>query len=513
LTRAVEGAEDRAELAVEDLTRIQVGPRDVVVGIATSGRTPYVLGGIAHARQLGALTIGLACNADSPLATVAEQMIEPVVGPEVISGSTRLKAGTATKLVLNMLTTGAMVQLGKTYGDLMVDLRATNSKLLARTRRIVRQLTGLADPAVEQLLARCDGELKTAVVVQQCQIEPAQARQLLAQHGGQLRRALDAAAPDQLFLGVDGGGTKTVAWLAVRGPQGEPQLVGRGKAGPSNPRAVGLPTATTNLQAAMQAAFHDAGREPTPVQVACLAIAGAGRPEEQAALREWALAQQVAREVLVTHDAEPVLAAGTPDLWGIALIAGTGSLAWGRSPDGRTARCGGWGYLLGDEGSGYAVGAAALQAVLRAADGRGPSTLLTAPLLNHFQVERVEALVGAVYGAADFRSRIAAASRCVVAVARQGDEVARKIVAQATAELAETVAALARQLDFRPGSYPLAVAGGLLDVDPTLVTAVEAQLAQRGMAPQSLQQVPDPVAGAVRLAAQWHSQTQKIARP
>src|SRR4051812_36950159 len=128
LTRAVEGAEDHPEYGGRDLGGLGGGARDVVVGIATSGRAPHVLGGVAFARRQGAFTVGIACNADAELNAAVDLAIVPVVGAEVLSGSTRLKAGTATKLVLNMLSTGAMVRLGKTYGNLMVDLRATNSK-------------------------------------------------------------------------------------------------------------------------------------------------------------------------------------------------------------------------------------------------------------------------------------------------------------------------------------------------------------------------------------------------
>jgi N-acetylmuramic acid 6-phosphate etherase len=190
LTRAVEGAEDHPESAVADLKNVQFTAADVLVGIATSGRTPYVIGGLRYARAIGAAAIGLACNDASALADVADLMITPVVGPEVISGSTRLKAGTATKLVLNMLTTGAMVLLGKTYGNLMVDLKATNAKLIARSRRIVAELTGLTEAEAEQQLTRCGGELKTAVVACRRGVSPDEARKLLAQAGGQLRRAL-----------------------------------------------------------------------------------------------------------------------------------------------------------------------------------------------------------------------------------------------------------------------------------------------------------------------------------
>jgi N-acetylmuramic acid 6-phosphate etherase len=191
LTRAIEGAEDRPELAIEDLKAIEVSQSDVVVGIATSGRTPYVIGGLAYARGIGATTIGLSCNLQSELTEVADFVIAPVVGPEVLSGSTRLKAGTATKMVLNMLTTGAMVLLGKTYGNFMVDLRATNAKLESRALRMLQRLTGLSATEARQRLSECGGELKAAIVAEKLKIEPDAARGRLAGTGGQLRAALE----------------------------------------------------------------------------------------------------------------------------------------------------------------------------------------------------------------------------------------------------------------------------------------------------------------------------------
>lgn len=190
LTQAIEGAEDHPELAVQDLQGISLSDADVLVGIATSGRTPYVIGGLQYARDLGAFAIGLSCNENSELHQVCDICITPVVGPEVISGSTRLKAGTATKLVLNMLTTGSMVRLGKTYGNLMVDLRATNQKLEARSKRILEMLTDLSPTAAEEKLEACDGELKTAIVAALCDIDAHAARQRLKAASGHLRRAL-----------------------------------------------------------------------------------------------------------------------------------------------------------------------------------------------------------------------------------------------------------------------------------------------------------------------------------
>jgi len=191
LTQAIEGAEDDPQLAVADLKQISLQHQDVLVGIATSGRTPYVLSGLSYAKSQGAYTIGLACNEDSAMHAVADLMITPVVGPEVIAGSTRMKAGTATKMVLNMLTTASMVRLGKTYGNLMVDLRATNSKLQQRCLRIVRALTGLDSEAASQLLAQANGQLKTAIVAHCRGLSVAAARQRLRDVHGHLRRALE----------------------------------------------------------------------------------------------------------------------------------------------------------------------------------------------------------------------------------------------------------------------------------------------------------------------------------
>ncbi|HUG92313.1 MAG TPA: N-acetylmuramic acid 6-phosphate etherase [Planctomycetaceae bacterium] len=193
LMTAVEGAEDKPQAAADDLAGIKLSDRDVLVGIATSGRTPYVVGGLQFARSAGAFAIGLSCNADSEISRHADLTITPVVGPEVVSGSTRLKAGTATKLVLNMLSTGAMVRLGKTYGNLMVDLQAKNQKLLDRTARIVMHLTGLDRHAAEALLHRSGGDLKTAIVSHKLSISAEEARQRLAAADGHLRKALEAA--------------------------------------------------------------------------------------------------------------------------------------------------------------------------------------------------------------------------------------------------------------------------------------------------------------------------------
>jgi len=194
LTRAVEGAEDHPELGKKDLEGIGFSSRDILVGIATSGRTPYVIGGLRYAKQMGAPTIGFCCNPASQLQDYCRIMITPVVGAEVISGSTRMKAGTATKMVLNMLTTGAMVRLGKTFGNLMVDLKATNHKLMDRSARIVSEITGLKNSESRDLLGRCDNEVKTAIVANLLSIDAQAAREKLQRTDGHLRNALESTS-------------------------------------------------------------------------------------------------------------------------------------------------------------------------------------------------------------------------------------------------------------------------------------------------------------------------------
>ncbi|WP_431959487.1 N-acetylmuramic acid 6-phosphate etherase [Actinacidiphila sp. bgisy160] len=192
---AVEGAEDSKELAAADLDALGIGPDDSVVGVSASGRTPYAVGAVEHARALGALTVGLSCNPGSALAAAADHGIEVVTGPEFLTGSTRLKAGTAQKLVLNMLSTITMIRLGKTYGNLMVDVRASNDKLRARSRRIVALATGAPDDEIEAALTAAGGEVKNAVLVVLGGVDGPTAARLLAESDGHLRAALLAAAP------------------------------------------------------------------------------------------------------------------------------------------------------------------------------------------------------------------------------------------------------------------------------------------------------------------------------
>jgi N-acetylmuramic acid 6-phosphate etherase len=188
--RAKEGAEDSPQLGGKDVDDLQVGPRDVVMGIATGGTTPYVHGALNRARELGAKTIFLSCVAPVPNEPRVNVAIRPLTGPEVLTGSTRLKAGTATKLVLNQITTISMVQLGKCYENLMVDLRATNQKLWDRGARIIQMIAGLERDAAMELLKRAEGHVKLAIVMHKRNVGIEQAREMLNAVGERLRDAI-----------------------------------------------------------------------------------------------------------------------------------------------------------------------------------------------------------------------------------------------------------------------------------------------------------------------------------
>lgn len=190
LVEAVEGAEDDYQGAISQFEAIQLSGKDVVAGLAASGRTPYVLGGLEYAKRLGAFTIAISCTPAAAIAQVADIAISPLVGPEVIAGSTRMKAGTAQKMVLNMLTTAAMVGLGKVYGNLMVDVRPTNAKLMERAKRIVTLGTGVSRECAGQILGEAGLNPKTAIVMIKRGCSAEQAGSYLAAAGGFIRKAL-----------------------------------------------------------------------------------------------------------------------------------------------------------------------------------------------------------------------------------------------------------------------------------------------------------------------------------
>lgn len=302
------------------------------------------------------------------------------------------------------------------------------------------------------------------------------------------------------LIGVDGGGSKTRALIA--GP--DQKLLGHGNAGSSNYHAVGIEAACAALDQALLAAFASAQLEPRPKQVsmACFGLAGVDRPADQEPLQAWARSRWPGMPVVFVNDARLALAAGTPEGWGIAVICGTGSILYGRSPQGQAARAGGWGYLLGDEGSGYDIGLTALRAVMRAADGRDRQTLLSEMVLEHWSLGSVSDLVQKVYDPATVKTSIASLAGLVEQAAVQGDAVAQEILKRAGYELALGAGVVARKLALSQAT-PCALAGGLLVRGERVAAEFLAAAAALGLELDPVQKVDEPAQGAVRLAAEF----------
>ena len=309
----------------------------------------------------------------------------------------------------------------------------------------------------------------------------------------------ETESADRLVLGIDGGGTKTVAWLARADVWGEPGVVGRGFAGPSNQRAVGPVAAMSNLDAAVESAFSDAHLDRRTVDAACLGLAGADRESDRSVVVRWADEARLAHCVRVVNDAIPLLHAGYMNGCGVALIAGTGSLAFGRDATGQTARSGGWGYLFGDEGSAFAIGRAVLQAATRTADGRAPATRLLDDVLRQLAVRSASEIVTAVYSHEVPRAVIAGLAPLAFEAAALADPMAAEIVEQAATELAAMVVAVASRLALRQELH-LTLTGSVLLQQGSFRDQIAERIRSSGVDLLATTIVQDAVAGAVAIA-------------
>ncbi|HVJ83851.1 MAG TPA: BadF/BadG/BcrA/BcrD ATPase family protein [Planctomycetia bacterium] len=301
------------------------------------------------------------------------------------------------------------------------------------------------------------------------------------------------------LIGIDGGGTGCRALIAAADDAAQGRAF-EGKAGPANPKPVGVEAAQKAMKEAIAAAFAAAGEVPIKASALVAAVAGIGRENEQREFEAWALDEGIGSQVRFVGDATAVLAAGRPEGWGLAAISGTGSMAFGVDPKGRTARAGGWGYLLGDEGSGYKIAVEGLQLACRAADGIASAPLLLERLMKHVGANEPRELVGTLYGPDWTRRRIADLARVVLEVAP--DEPAAMVVVDAeAAALVDSIAAVARQLPAIDRSAAISLAGGVGTGSPLFQRLLVAKLAEREFKEPRLALVPNPVIGALRLAA------------
>jgi N-acetylglucosamine kinase-like BadF-type ATPase len=295
---------------------------------------------------------------------------------------------------------------------------------------------------------------------------------------------------DLILLGIDGGGSKTRALVA----DAQLTLLGSAAAGTSNLQVAGVDGAGAAIAAAASAALAATGRPDARPAAVCLGLAGAGRPADRERLLAWAAAHWPDLPCAVVSDLEPVIAAGTPAGWGVALIAGTGSACLGIAPDGRSAKVGGWGFVLGDEGSGYDLAARALRLATQTADGRGDARAILDAILAHCGLAEPRELVAHVYGRALAPATIAAMARPIIVLAEAGDSHARFLLNSCADELARAARAAAARLELV--APPLALAGGLIGASQQLRAAIAAHLS--GWSPVTF--VDDPARGTLVLA-------------
>jgi N-acetylglucosamine kinase-like BadF-type ATPase len=299
----------------------------------------------------------------------------------------------------------------------------------------------------------------------------------------------------EYVLGVDGGASKTVALLATR----DGHVVARAQVGGSNKQVAGVAATLATLDAAVAAVFAEAQLPPGMLAAACLGLSGVDRAEDLALISGWAHERRLAATLDIANDARLVIAAGTPAGVGVGLICGTGSIAFGATPDGREARAGGWGFALGDEGSGFDIARMALRAATAAADGRGPATLLLDVLLEHWELSQASDLIPLVYHQYEPRRFMVEIPPLVKRCADAGDPLACDVLRCAGAELAQAVLAVARALGLGDGA-PLALAGSVIRHTPQLQHALVAALRQQGFLAEPVQLVDEPARGAVNVA-------------
>lgn len=300
-----------------------------------------------------------------------------------------------------------------------------------------------------------------------------------------------------LVLGIDGGATSTVALLADASTGA---IFGRGEAGPSNIQAVGVEPALKSIEDAIDGAFISANWMRERLAVMCLGLAGIDRQEGLDIIHAWAARKDFAAKVLVANDATLLLAAGTPEGWGLAVIAGTGSIAFVKTKDGELGRCGGWGHLMGDEGSAYRIAIRGLQAACRSFDGIDGPTVLVDALVNAMDLKVAPDFIPAVYRGDWSRAALAGLAPLVLSAAESGDATAQRIVKEEASELARTAAGAVKSHGLPTTNLPVALAGGVITSDEGYRKIFLDSLGELGIEPSPVELVTEPALGAVLMA-------------
>jgi N-acetylmuramic acid 6-phosphate etherase len=474
MSEAVEDAEDSEDAGAQE-ARADVGPSDIVFGLAASGRTPYVSAALREARLIGAHTIAITSNPDASVAEHADVHLCVETGPEVVTGSTRMKAGTAQKLVLHSFSTALMIRLGRTYSNLMVDVVPTNKKLRKRVIRLLREASGASETAATDALHDAGGDTKTALVMLLTGSDEAQARTDLVDAHGDVRAAIENGrvherprTPGTSWLGVDIGASGFRLSIL------QDQHVVEDTDGTARPRisqtVVELDAVMEELRSRLDTVRQGGIGEDIDGVVVGLAGAAYFRGRN-AELAERLRTSTSARSVSITSDIVPAYIGALGFRPGAVLAAGTGAIALGTDLHTVFRRVDGLGHLLGDHGSGAWIGRRGLEAATADRSGHElRSPLLAESMRNRFG--DVEQLVAALYGGTDRSALLASFVPDVIAAASAGDPIAGSILDAAAQALAATLLSASSSID-----GPRAAVGGLMHAASPIRVRLEERIA------------------------------------
>lgn len=440
LRLAIENVEDSLTQAQNDLEDLSLSSKDVVCGIAASGRTPYVIGGLEYAKQIRAKTISISCVKDAKISAYADCPVEAEVGPEVITGSTRMKAGTAQKMILNILTTATMIKLGKVYGNLMVDLELTNKKLQARALNIIMQTTGVSKEKAQVLLNQSQNDIKVAIMMGKMDVSADESKRLLDQSQGSITRALRSQSSLDLSskytICIDGGGTKTAFGLFDQEGKSIDEYVSIS----CHPMQVGVNGCAQIIYDGVHLLMHRHQLDRCDVSIG---IAGYGHDMVTDQKIYHAIKDKL-KDIpfVITSDIEIALIGALDNQDGICVVAGTGTIAMARYSS-ELIRCGGWGYELGDEGSAYWIGKQLLSHFTKQSDGREVKDELFDKIMDFYHLEDPYDLIDHIHDSQDRRQMISKLSQ--LCDENNNNTYCHDLLVKAAYETAQLVKTLKRQ--------------------------------------------------------------------
>lgn len=465
IQQTIPGSEDSISSQL-DVKELSLCERDTVVGVSASGRTRYVIEALKASKERESLVLAFTFDANSVLSGFADIEVNVPVGDELLFGSTRLKAATATKIMLATFSTALMIRSGLVFDRHMVAVQAVNEKLRNRAARIVSSVCEIDILESLKLLESTDYDVRQAILVRELNASPNQASTLLAEYNGNLRECLNSRnripslSPKNLFLGVDAGGSNTVALIGGVSPDGEPLVIGRGESGAGN-----ISSDVTGSIRAIQAAVDDARTNGNCGEGAFESVyvgaAGAGAESSRLIVERWAR-KNLSRRATINNDIAPILDSLPRNGPRIVFVCGTGTFAMGKSVEGKSYRSGGWGWRLHSGIGGYGLVVESLNRAVELVDAGTSPELFVAKLIDHFGVANLRGVVDEVNNMKFSVRSIAETAPLIIELAENGDPFSSSLVDQCASKCAKLVLKVDGKIAEETDRIELFLVGGLI---------------------------------------------------